>query len=167
MNTLNISLSSSSTNTVATTTLNVSDDYTEVILDLRNLYYNTIPMFLKIDWGDGVVESIDNDVYNQKKRGETSLTNANSMFTTKYRKSIYPSNNSLYKNFTIQVYVQYSDGEYSWFRIPISIRTYDYFESLNDLTLLNVNILPDTNNPKEYQLLASESNSIIELRNVY
>jgi hypothetical protein len=164
MNTHTTTIASSSTNIVTTLPEISLDDFTELTLDLSEIYSEVIPIFLKIDWGEGDIVIYDNDVYVEIDNTNVSIINYNTVFNTRYTKKIYPSENTLYKNLHIQLYVKYSNGDYSWFKLPVSVRTYDFFEAIGDFKLVNVNILPVEGNPKEYQLTTFMNNTIVELR---
>jgi hypothetical protein len=165
MNSKTIYISSNSSSTVETLDTIFIDDLTEVSLDLTGVYSGVIPIYLKLDWGDGDIETYDNDIYQVITADNINIINNNTMFTTLYTKKVYPSSTKLYKNIHVQVYVGYSNGESSTFLIPLSIRTNDFFGSIGDLKLINVNLLPHDENPKEYQLSTFVDNTIIELRN--
>jgi len=164
MNTYTVTISSGASNIVETLQEVNLDDFTELSLDISSLYSEIIPIYLKIDWGDGDIVIYDNDIYTTITAFNINILNANTVFNTVYTKKIYPSSSKLYKNFHIQLYIKYSNGEYSWFKLPVSVKTYDFFEAIGDLRLGNVNILPIEGNPKEYQLLTFVDNTILELR---
>lgn len=164
MNTYTVTISSTSSNITQTLPQVYLDDFTELSLDISGIYSGVIPLFIKIDWGDGIGILYDNDVYTTTTAGNVNLSQVNTVLKTIYKNKIYPSSKSLYKNLYVQLYVRYSNGQDSWFTIPISVRTYDYFEAIGDLKLLNVNILPFEGTPKEYQLSTFIDNTILELR---
>lgn len=167
MNTLTISLSSSNTSTVETLTEIELADHTKIYLDLDSIYSKLIPIFLIIDWGDGKRETIDNDLYTTLERQDINIFNPNPILNTVYTHEFFPSSTALYVKYNIQVLIFYSNSQYSVFTIPLTLITNEYFESIGDLELINVNILPYSNNPKEYQLKTSTDNHLIELREQY
>lgn len=81
-----------------------------------------------------------------------------------YDHTYYPSEKSLYRELSAQIYVEYCTGDYNWFIIPLRIRIYDYFESVYDMDLIHTNIIPLANTPKEHQFLTNFGNYCIELR---
>jgi len=164
MNTYTVSISSASSNIIQTLPQIDLDDFTELSLNISGIYSNIIPIFIKIDWGDGLPILYDNDVYTTTTASNVNIANNNTVLNTIYSTKIYPSSTSLYKNLYVQLYISYSNGDYSWFKLPVSVRTYDFFESIGDLQLNNVNILPMEGNPKEYQLSTFVDNTILELR---
>jgi hypothetical protein len=128
-----------------------------------NVYSGSIPVYLKIDWGDGVTELFDNDIFHNLDVYNSPVV-GNKLLTDLYTHVCYPSTTSLYKSFNVQVLIVYNDSNYNLFTIPITIRTYDYFETIYDINLINVNILPTSTNSKEFQLITKKDNSIIEFR---
>jgi hypothetical protein len=123
-----------------------------------------LPIFMKIDWGDGSYNTYDNDVF-VKSRDKINIFKISPILTNTYIKEYYPSDSALYKNLTAQILIEYSNGDHTWVTIPINIRSYDYFESIYDLNIVNTNILPVSSNSLAYQLKTSEGGFIIELSN--
>lgn len=163
MNTYTLNLSSPSTNYVFANPLLEFEDHTRLTLTLDSVNEVILPVFLKIDWGDGTSESFDNDLF-QQGRTKVNIFRFSSILTETYSKDYYPSNTALYKSLTAQVFIDYSNGNNVWFLIPIKIRTYDYFESIYDLKLTNTNILPYAGNPTTHQLITGKDGTIIEVR---
>ena len=163
MNTISISLSSDDTQYVLKTSLVPLNDNTLVSLDLKNIYSRIIPIYMIIDWGDGNKENFDND-FSLPDREDTNLFQAGTLLNTVHNHIYYPSPTSLYRSLTAQIYVEYCNGEYNWFILPLKIRTHDYFESIYDMELIHTNILPVSDNSKEHQILTTEGNYCIELR---
>lgn len=140
MNTLNIFLSSNTTNHVQyldTLTLN---DYTKVSLNLERVFSNKIPSYIKINWGDGTPSQIfNNDMYGGGNDNQLSFLNYYGVFTQTYFHEFYPSNTSNYKQLSSQVLIKYSDGNFSHFVIPMIIRTYDFSESVGEYKIIDYN----------------------------
>jgi len=133
------------------------DDRFILTLDFSFITEIILPVNMLINWGDGVIQNFDgvnvdsNDINIFKV--SPLLVNHSHIYN--------PSETSLYKCLSAQVLINYCNGDYTWFIIPITIRTYDYFESIGDVTLKNTNILLD--NKKEHQLLISKGGYTIEL----
>lgn len=163
MNTYTLSLSSPTTNYIYVHPLIEFDDHTRLTILLDSINEIILPMFLTIDWGDGIVESYDNDLY-QQGRTKVNVFKFSSVLTETYTKEYYPSETTLYKNLTAQVLIDYTNGDAVWFLIPIQIRTSDYFESIYDLKLINTNILPYEGNPTSHQFITEKGGYGIELR---
>jgi hypothetical protein len=161
MNTYTIALSSNTTSHIETFPEITLEDYTSMTINLEDLTTRILPIRVTIDWGDKIEVYDKNNIYYN-----TSLTN-NSIdrpLFGDYSHEYPPSSSSLYKRLSAQVLVNYSNGNYSWFIIPIKIRTYDYFESIGDLSLTNTNILPIEGNLKEHQFITSIGGYAIEMR---
>ena len=163
MNTYTIYLSSSDTSTHQHLDPLVFDDFTKLNINLLGITEAILPCYLKIDWGiGGDVELYDNNVY-RVGRDTVDVLRFSPIFTNTYSQEYYPSSYALYKTLSSQVLVNYSNGDNSLFVIPIKIRTYDYFESLEDLKLKNTNILGLSGNTLEHQLIATKDNQLIEM----
>ena len=161
MNIINISLSSNNQQYISTLNTVLIYDHTNFIINLDNIYNKIVPIYMSIDWGDGSdIKNYDNDL-SMSNRVDVTL---GTLFKTTYGHQYYPSPTSLYRNLTAQVYIEYCDGLYNWFTIPLKIRTSDYFESIYDMELIHTNIIPTSNNPKEHQFLTNVGNYCIELR---
>jgi hypothetical protein len=164
MNTYNLNLSSNSTNYVKILPEVNFDDITNFTISFDHMDESFIPISINIDWGDANTEFYDNNV---NQTGLTLINNFNvsPIFLNTYTHKYYPSTNSLYKSLSGQILVKYSNFDQSWFIFPIKIRTYDYFESVYDLELINTNILPDIGNPKQHQLVTDIGKFLVEVRN--
>jgi len=163
MNTQIITLSSDSTNLQKVTSPYLLDDHTNIEILFDGITESSTPLYLKIDWGDGIVESFDNNIVGSGL-DVVNTFNFNPLFLRSYTHEYYPSNNSLYKSLSAQILIKYSNLNESWFILPIKIRTYDYFESIYDLTLVDCNILPLETNGKQFQFITHKDNYLIELR---
>lgn len=166
MNTKNLSLSSNSTNYTYIGSLLELEDLTTLNVILSGVTESYIPLNLEIDWGDGTIEYFDNNTY--KNYREESIINEvlygkfSSIFQNTYSKIYYPSETTLFKQLSAQFYLKYSNGDTAWFIIPIEIRSYDYFEAIYDLKLLNTTILPLTANNKKHTFATEKDGFIIE-----
>ena len=163
MNTYTLNLSSSTATHVGVAPLTHFDDRTELSLTFIDMYEGVVPISMRIDWGDGDIDFYDNNIDQQDVKLVNTF-NVSPLFLATYNHTYYPSSTSLYKSIYCQILVTYSNYDQSWHTIPIQIRTYDYFESVYDLKLINTNILPYNNNPKQHQLLTDIGNFLIEVR---
>lgn len=161
MNTYTLYISSSSSSQIQTLPLLEMEDHSNLSINMETVYNEVIPLYLIINWGDGKEETFDNDVYGTKYDNQLSLINYNPIFTTEHPHEYYPSATCLYKTMTIQILISYSDGHYSYFTQPIQIRTYDFYDSIGRMELLNVNILK---NKLEYQFRTSDG--MVEMKTV-
>jgi hypothetical protein len=162
MNTYTINLSSNSSNYSQKLSTTHFDDISKLEIIPHNLFSGSIPLYIVIDWGDGVSETINNSIESDRLAATVSTTH--DMFYKTYSHEYYPSTNSLYKQLSAQILVFYMNGEFSFFVIPIQIRTYDYFESMYDIHLKHTNILPLEYNPKEHYFSTERDGYLIELR---
>jgi hypothetical protein len=162
MNNYSINLSSNTTNYSQLLPLLEFDDHTTLVINAAGISNEIMPIYIKIDWGDGRSETFDNSI---ASNGSTAtLYTTSELFDKSYRHEYYPSENTLYKGLSAQVLVMYTNGNFSFFVIPIQIRTYDYFESIYDMHLKHSNILPLEHNPKEHYFSTEKDGYLIELR---
>jgi len=164
MTTYNLNLSSDSTSNVKMLQLINFDDITDFSISFNNMDESFIPISIQIDWGDGNIDFYDNNV-NIQDLTIVNNFNISPIFLNTYTHKYYPSINSLYKTLSGQILINYSNFDQSWVIFPIKIRTYDYFESIYDLKLVNTNILPYNNNPKQHQLITDVGKFLVEVRN--
>ena len=158
MNNYNLSLSSNSTSYTEFLNTVELDDYTQLNLDLNNLYNDTIPAYVKISWGDGAENLINNDIYDDTWDNQLTFFTYNPVFNDTHSHEYYPSFTSTYKNLSAQVLVSYTNGEYSYFLIPIIIKTYDISEALGRITVENTNI-----SKNELELQLNSDNGVVEM----
>lgn len=163
MNSYSLNLSSNKTEYYYVTSTLELDDLTKLSITVSDLSENNLPIYLKIDWGDGKSEIFDNNIYVQS-RDQINIFNYSPLLTQTFTHIYYPSETSLYKSLSAQVFVHYSNGDNTWFVIPINIRTYDYFESIYDLKLVNTNILPLSTNIKQHQFITGKDGFTVELQ---
>ena len=167
MNSYVLSLSSNSTSAVQIKSEVVFDDLTTLRVNLSGLTESFVPIYLKLDWGDGASEIINNSLY--KVYREESILNEviygkfSSVLNEDYYHTYYPSATARYKSLSAQVYVEYANGQYSWFVQPISIVTRDYFESIGDIKLISTNLLPLSTNNKQQQFAVDSGGFLIEM----
>lgn len=158
-----ITLSSTSSTTTELLDSLVFEDNTSLIISMDYVYEQISPVYIKIDWGDGVTEIFDKSDSFTVDRTKVNIFKFSTLLAVPYTHEYLPSSTSLYKNLSAQILIEYTNGDVSWFIQPITIRTYDYFESIGDLTLINTNILPVEGNHKQHQLATSVGNYLIEL----
>lgn len=167
MNSYTLSLSSNATSAVEIRPEIIFDDHTTLRINLSGLTEAFVPIYLKLDWGDGVSEFVNNSLY--KVYREDSILNEviygkfSSVLNEDYLHAYYPSASARYKLLSAQVYMEYSDGESSWFVQPIKIITRDYFESIYDIRLIDTNILPISSNNKQQHFSIDAGGFLIEM----
>jgi hypothetical protein len=136
------------------------NDTSVLTLDLSYITERIVPISVRIDWGDGSIENFDK---NSSNNDIINIFKFSPLLLNTYTHQYYPSESCLYKCLSAQILITYCNGDYSWFILPLKIRTYDYFESIRDIKLINTNILPNDDNSKEHQLLTSLNRYTIEL----
>jgi len=167
MNTHTLYLSSDSASDTVTWPTIEMFDLTELSLDLSQAYSNTFPNYLAINWGDGSgLEEPDVTIYRDYKT--TSIFpeiehGASPVFFNKlYKHIFYPSSTALKKTLTMRVNVGYINGSTSRFTIPINVRTEGYYETIEDLDLLNVSLLNKGDNNSIFTFLTKKDNFVIQ-----
>lgn len=167
MNNQYISLSSNSVSSVETLSEIELDDLTTINLNLSGINERFIPLYMTIDWGDEDQETFDNSIFKTYRSDsifpEILYGKFSSLLSETYSHIYYPSDTTLYNKLTAQVYIDYSNGDYTWIKIPLKIRNRDYFESIYDIDLINTNILPSTSNKKQHQFIIDEGGFLIEI----
>jgi hypothetical protein len=160
-------LSSVATSAVEIKSEATFDDFTTLHISLSGLTEIFVPIYLKIDWGDGENESFSNTLHKVYRKdsilNEVMYGKFSSIFSGEYAHTYYPSSTARYKNLSAQIYVEYSDGSFSWFVQPIKIVTRDYFESIYDIKMLDTNILPVSSNRKIHHFSIDEGGFLIEM----
>jgi hypothetical protein len=164
MTTYTLQLSTDSTNYVKKLPIIEFNDRSLLQVSFEDIDESSMPIYIEIDWGDGSSEYYDNNIIQNNSTFINSFDKS-PIFLETYVHEYFPSNTSLYKSLTGQILIKYSNSDQSWFMFPLKIRTYDYYESIYDMTLLNTNILPIENNFKQYQLLTDVGRYVVELRN--
>tara|TARA_R110000824_G_scaffold260336_4_gene448982 strand:+ start:9523 stop:10998 length:1476 start_codon:yes stop_codon:yes gene_type:complete len=170
MNTHTVYLTSGSASDTSTAPTIEMFDLTELALDLSQVYSNTFPNYLAINWGDNSgVEEPDVTIYRDYKT--TSILpeiehGASPVFFNKlYKHIFYPSSTALKKTMTMRVNIGYLNGDTTRFTIPINVRTEGYYETIEDLDLLNVSLLNEEDNNSIYTFLTKKDNFVIQNHN--
>lgn len=167
MNSYVLSLSSNATSAVQINSEVIFDDLTTLRINLSGLTESFIPIYLRLDWGDGVSETLNNSLY--KVYREESILNEiiygkfSSILNEDYLHTYYPSATARYKSLSAQIYLEYADGQFTWFVQPIKIVTRDYFESIYDIKLINSNMLPISSNNKQQHFSIDAGGFLIEM----
>ncbi len=169
MNIRTITLSSNTTNyTQILDTLNL-EDLTTLNVVLSGVVESYIPLGMDVDWGDGKVIHFDNNTYKNYRTqsiiNEVLYGKVSSIFQNEYNNVYYPPEHTLFKNLSAQFYIKYSNGDRAWFIIPIEIRSYDYFEAIYDMKIIDTTILPLTSNNKKHTFATEKDGYIIEAYN--
>jgi hypothetical protein len=166
MNTLTIYLSSSQLTETNIRSEIELEDKTTITVNLSGMSEEHFPTYLQIDWGDGVLETFDANLYKKYREdsifGEVIYSEFSQITQNIYDHVYYPSPITLFNSLSAQFLVKYSNGGYVWFIQPIKVRSYDFYESLGGVSIVNTVILDNENNSSEHQLL-SKSGQLVEL----
>ncbi len=172
MNTFNLSISSTKEDMNTEQTLNQIDlfDFTEVTLDISNIYTEIFPAYVTINWGDGSdVFNPDIRIYRDYRtesifpeiqKGATPVT-----FSTNYKHKYYPSSYALKKSMIFKMNIGYVTGETLRVNVPIIINSQSYYENVDDLDILGVDLLNDESNSSRITLLSKKNNYIVQFDN--
>lgn len=140
---ITVALSSNSSSFTQTLSSNTLQDNEQITINLSNIYKSIVPLYLKIDWGDGESEIYDNEMF---KRGRTNsnLLLLPTVFDNTPTKRYLPSTTSLYKRLSAQVLVQYSNGNQNYYVLPLLIRNKSLVETLQNSVIENCNFIDPT-----------------------
>jgi len=172
MNTYNLSLSSTKAETNSEKTLNQIDlfDITKVTLDISNIYTDLFPSYLSISWGDGS-DPIQPDlrvfrdyrtesILPEIKNGVAPVT-----FSNEYTHLYYPSSYALKKSLTFKMNVGYVNGNTLRLSIPIIVNSQSYYEAVEDIDLIGVDLLSDNMNASRFSLLTKKYDHVVQFDN--
>mgnify|MGYP003110828976 CR=1 FL=1 len=145
-------------------------DATEVTLDLSEIYSRRFPNYISIDWGDGSpVFEPDIKIYRDYKTDSIfpELTGAiKPMFLdTPYKHNYYPSNYALNKSIIFKINIGYITGETTQLSTPINIRTESYYETVEDMDIIGVDLINTENNSSRWTLLTKRGDYTVQLDN--
>ena len=172
MNTYTLSISSTKEDINSEITLNQIDlfDFTEVTLDISNIYTEIFPTYLSITWGNGS-EGLNPDIkiyrdyktesiFPEIQKGVTPVT-----FSNNYKHKYYPSTFALKKSLTFKMNIGYVTGETLRLSIPIIVNSQSYYENVDDIDIVGVDLLNDVNNSSRITFLTKNNNYLVQLDN--
>lgn len=142
-------------------------DATTVTYILSGIPETYIPIKLKINWGDGVIDEFDNTIY--KKYRTESIFNEilygkfSSIFSNRYAHTYYPSTSARFKSLSSEILIEYTNGERVSIIQPFKIISQDYHESIKDGKLIHTNLLPLSTNTIQHIISVEEKGYVIEL----
>jgi hypothetical protein len=145
-------------------------DVTRITLNLVDIYSDTFPNYLAIDWGDNTpVLRPDVSVFRDYKK-DSIYPEINKGVAPKYITDIYqhiyePSSYALKKSVVLKINVGYITGQTTQLSAPFNIRTQGYYETVGDMELLGVDLLNNKYNSSRFTLLTKESNHVVQLDN--
>jgi len=172
MNTFTLSISSTKDDINSEKALSQIDlfDFTEVTLDISNIYTEIFPTYVSIDWGDGS-EVLNPDIkiyrdyrtesiFPEVQKGVTPVT-----FSNNYKHKYYPSSYALKKALTFKMNIGYVTGGTLRLSIPIVVNSQSYYENVDDIDIIGVDLLNDVNNSSRITLLTKNNNYLVQLDN--
>tara|TARA_R110002012_G_scaffold223757_1_gene395722 strand:- start:147 stop:683 length:537 start_codon:yes stop_codon:yes gene_type:complete len=172
MNTYTLSISSTKEDIDSEVTLNQIDlfDFTEVTLDISNIYTEIFPTYVSINWGDGsevlnpdikIYRDYRNEsIFPEIQKGVTPVT-----FSNNYKHKYYPSSYALKKSLTFKMNVGYVTGETLRLNIPVVVNSQSYYENVDDIDIIGVDLLNDSNNSSRVTFLTKKNNYLVQLDN--
>jgi|TARA_R100000152_G_C6778679_1_gene209536 hypothetical protein len=170
MNTYTFNISTTGPSTVKVYPTVELFDVTRVTLNLVDIYSDTFPNYLAIDWGDNTpVLRPDVSVFRDYKK-DSIYPEINKGVAPKYITDIYqhiyePSSYALKKSVVLKINVGYITGQTTQLSAPLNIRTQGYYETVGDMELIGVDLLNNKYNSSRFTLLTKESNHIVQLDN--
>ena len=172
MNTYTLSISTTKDEIDSQKILNSIElfDLTEFTLDLTNVYTELFPTYLSIDWGDGS-ETIQPDIkiyrdyktesiFPELEKGVTPVT-----FSNDYVHKYYPSTYALKKSLVFKMNVGYITGETLQLSAPIVVNSQSYYENVDDIDIIGLDLLNGSNNSSRVSFLTKRNNYIVQLDN--
>lgn len=172
MNTYTLSISTTKDEINSQKILNSIElfDLTEFTLDLTNVYTELFPTYLSIDWGDGS-ETIQPDIkiyrdyktesiFPELEKGVTPVT-----FSNDYVHKYYPSTYALKKSLVFKMNVGYITGETLQLSAPIVVNSQSYYENVDDIDIIGLDLLNGSNNSSRVSFLTKKNNYIVQLDN--
>ena len=145
-------------------------DATEVTLDLCGIYSRLFPTYISIDWGDGSpVFEPDIKIYRDYKNDSIfpELTGAiKPMFLdVPYKHNYYPSNYALNKSIIFKINIGYITGETTQLSAPINIRTESYYETVDDIDIIGLDLINTENNSSRFTFITKRGDYTVQLDN--
>jgi len=141
-------------------------DFTNVTFLLSGIDETLLPLYLKINWGDGNLDTIFNRFVKDYKKDniipEILYNKVSTIITDAPAHLYYPSSTARYKKLSAEILIEYFNGDVCSIIQPFKIITTDYFESIGDLRHLHTNIMPLTSNNKQFIFSTLKDGFLIE-----
>ena len=167
--TLNISTNEPLDNEVVLETTHLFSP-TEVSLDISNVFSDIFPNYISIDWGDNspILEpdlTIFRDYKTQSIFPEIEKGAAPVFLTNTYKHIYYPSSYALKKRMTFKINIGYVTGETTQLSAPIVVNSEGYYQSIEDVEIVGLDLINDANNVTRVSLLTQKNEYIVQLDN--
>ena len=131
-------------------------DVTKFALNLVDVYTGTFPNYLAIDWGDGTAV-LEPDV--------SVFRDYTKYLTDNYHHIYKPSSYALKKSVVLKINIGYVTGETTTLSAPMNIRTEGYYQTVEDMELVGVDLLNDKYNTSRFTLLTKKDDFLVQLDN--
>ena len=170
MNTFTFSISTTSAGVSKVYETTNVFDVTNFRLNLVDVFTDTFPNYIAIDWGDGT-EILEPDVTIFRDYTKDSIfPEINKGVAPKYLTDTYshiyePSNFALNKSVILKVNIGYVTGETTQLSAPINIRTNGYYQSIEDIDLIGLDLLNKADNPSRFTFLTKKDDYIVQMDN--
>jgi len=170
MNTYNFSISTTAVGeSIDYPTLDLFD-ITKFTLNLVDVYTDTFPNYLAIDWGDGTAVLEPDVTIFRNYRKDSIYPEINKGVAPKYLADEYshiykPSAYALKKSVVLKVNVGYITGETTTLSAPLNIRTEGYYETIEDMDLIGLDLLNNKYSSSRFTLLTKKDDYIVQLDN--
>jgi hypothetical protein len=170
MNTFTFSISTTEVGgSILYETINLFD-VTSFNINLVDIFTDTFPNYLAIDWGDGTpVLEPDVTIFRDYLK-DSIYPEVNRGIAPKYLSDLYnhiyePSNYALNKSVVLKINVGYVTGETTQLSAPINIRTGGYYQTVEDIDLVGLDLLNKSYNSSRFTFLTKKDNYIVQLDN--
>ena len=170
MNTYNFSISTTAVGeSIDYPTLDLFD-ITKFTLNLVDVYTDTFPNYLAIDWGDGTAVLEPDVTIFRNYRKDSIYPEILFGIAPKYMADLYqhiyePSSYALKKSVVFKVNIGYVTGQTTQITRPINIRTEGYYQSVEDMELVGLDLLNNKDNSSRFTLLTKKDDYIVQLDN--
>ncbi len=166
MNTQTIGFASSATALSSTLDEVKLYDLTSVTFILSGISESQIPLYLRVNWGDGNVETYENS-FSKNYRVDSIIpeilyNKISSVLSNEISHIYYPSASARYKLLSAEVNIEYINGDICSIVQPFKIITADYFESIGDIKHISANILQLSGNNKQFMFSVDKGGFLIE-----
>ena len=141
-------------------------DLTSVTFILSGISESQVPLYLRVNWGDGNIETYENS-FSKNYRVDSIIpeilyNKISSVLSNEISHIYYPSTSARYKLLSAEVNIEYINGDICSLIQPLKIITADYFESIGDMKHISTNILQLSGNNKQFMFSVEKGGFLIE-----
>jgi len=145
-------------------------DVTKFTLNIVDIYTKTFPNYVGIDWGDGtaVLEpdvSVFRDYTKDSIYPEVNKGVAPKYITDNYHHIYEPSDYALNKSIVLKVNIGYVTGATTQLSTPINVRTDGYYQSVEDIELVGIDLLNNKYNSSRFTFLTKKDDFLVQMDN--